>query len=69
MAEQVAYLLKLVGHINHFQDGDLDAREVIVDCLTDLMHFAKQEGVNFENASTSADHHFFCEDVVEGGPE
>lgn len=61
MAEQAVPLLKLVDHINNHLDGRIDAREVVVDCLADLMHFAETEGVDFEQAFASADHHVFVE--------
>ncbi len=61
MAEQVTPLLKLVGHINHYQDGNLDAREVIVDCLADLMHFASAEELSFDDAVNSATNHYIIE--------
>jgi hypothetical protein len=61
MAEEAAFLLKLVGHINHYQDGNLDSREVIVDCLTDLLHFSTQEGVSFTGCLASAFNNYNAE--------
>jgi hypothetical protein len=58
MAEEATPILKLIGHIGSYQDGNLDAREVLVDCLTDLMTFAEQEMISFNGAIDSATYHY-----------
>lgn len=50
MAEQVDHLLNIPATINHYIDGNLDAREAVVDVLTETMHFAGTHGVEFEDA-------------------
>ena len=43
-------------HANLTQDDQLD--EALVDCLTDLMHLAKQRGTSFSKALGTAKDHF-----------
>ncbi len=51
-AKQIRHILN-----DHFE-GDLDLRSSLVDLLTNCLHFAVSQGINFDEALAMArDHH------------
>lgn len=50
MAEQVVRLLNMPAVINQHLDGHLEPRETVIDLLTELLHFAGDRSVDFDEA-------------------
>ena len=46
--------------------GDDELRNVIVDLMADLLHLAKQNGIDASRCLLSAEDHFLCE-LMDGG--
>lgn len=58
MAEQTQPHLTIPQYVADYELGRLDARELLVDTLTNLRHFADLTGEDFESAlDTSEMHH------------
>ena len=54
----------LTNALRDYDDGGTDERECIVDCLTELLHFADQYAVSFDSALEMARRHFTAEQVT-----
>jgi hypothetical protein len=50
MAEEVVRLLNVPAVVNQFLDGHLEPRETVSDMLTEILHFAGEQGVDFSDA-------------------
>jgi hypothetical protein len=62
MAEQVQRILNLPSLVHHWQDGRIDGRELVIDLLTEVRHFAHDHAVDFESALDMS-HENFVEEV------
>lgn len=51
--------------VGQWRRGHLDGQEVVVDCLTNLRHFAALHAVDFDDALRVSGEHFEAESVPE----
>ena len=61
MAEQTQRHLTIPQYVADFEIGNLEARDLVVDVVTNMRHFAAEHGVDWLDALDTVDMHFTAE--------